>query len=124
MEKQKPLVLLVDDDCDFLNALELSVQELGFRTITAVDGEDGWKKYINHLPMLVISDIYMPKKNGLVLLGQIKEHNFSQVVILITGFAHYRQMLSTMRFPPDGFIQKPFSLDKLYETIKNCFPSE
>lgn len=119
--KKRPLALLVDDDLGFLDSLEAMVQKLGFDTITAKDGQDGWEKYEQYAPGLVITDIYMPKKNGMVLLSQIKETNFDQVVIVITGYAHYKRMVQSLKAPPDGYLSKPFSMEDLYKSIMVAF---
>ncbi|MBD3165472.1 response regulator [bacterium] len=124
MAQEKPKVLLVDDDHDMLEVLDTAMQTLGFQTVLARDGEEGWNKFVEHRPSLVISDIYMPKKNGVILLDQIKEMQYDTKVILITGYAHYKQLISHSRFPPDEFLSKPFNLRDLVEKIKDAHDEE
>ena len=124
MAEENPKVLLVDDDPDMLDVLDTAMQSLGFETILARDGDEGWDAFQRHKPRLVISDIYMPRKNGVVLLDQIKENNYDTVVILITGYAHFRQLMAHSRFPPDGFINKPFNLKDLVNSIQQAYKSE
>jgi DNA-binding NtrC family response regulator len=121
MSQEKPTVLLVDDDPDMLDVLDTALQSLGFTTLLAHDGEEGWNLFTQYQPNLVISDIYMPKKNGVILMDQIKEINFETVVILITGYAHYRQLTANSRFPPDAFLSKPFSLKDLVDSIRTAY---
>ncbi len=119
--QEKPSVLLVDDDPDMLDVLDTAMQSLGFKTILAHDGEEGWNLFLRSTPSLVITDIYMPKKNGVILLDQIKESYFETVVILITGYAHYKQLISHSRFPPDAFLSKPFNLKDLVASIQTAY---
>ncbi len=114
-------VLIVDDDNDMLDVLKTTIETVGFEPLLAHDGEEGWQQYIKHEPPLVISDIYMPKKNGVNLLEDIKKHKNDTVVILITGYAHYRELTENSVYPPDAFLSKPFSLNELVETIKNVY---
>ncbi len=113
----RPNVLIVDDDAQSRETLSAMMDNYGFEVITASDGADGLKKYKLHQPQLVITDIYMPHMNGVVLLDKIKSQAPNLPVILMTGFSHYKQLLEGTRFPPDGFLPKPISMDQLFETI-------
>ena len=75
--------------------------------------KDGWALYQKVKPALTISDIYMPKMNGVQLLASIKKHDKTAKVILITGYARFRAMLETCPYQPDGFLQKPFDIEEL-----------
>ena len=122
--KQRPIALVVDDEFDIREMLSEALKTYGFDILLAADGEEAWKLFQKNDPHIIISDIYMPKKNGLMLLKQIKETAPRRTVILMTGYQHYRQLIETEAYPPDGFLNKPFRLDDLYamitETIVNA----
>ena len=65
--------LVVDDDPDMLQVLSGLVQVLGFEVITARDGDEAWEVYKRELPSIVISDIHMPNRNGLLLMSDIRQ---------------------------------------------------
>ena len=116
-EKQQLLALVVDDEYNVREMLSEALKIYGFETILAADGEEGWSLFQQNDPHIVISDIYMPKKNGLMLLKQIKEAAPGRAVILMTGFQHYRQLMEREPHPPDGFLSKPFRVEDLYEIV-------
>ncbi|MDP8206874.1 MAG: response regulator [Candidatus Electryonea clarkiae] len=116
-KKQMPMALVVDDDHNVLEIMTQMLLREGFGVYSALDGVEGWDIYIKYKPALVITDIYMPRKNGILLLSQIKSENPEQPVIFITGYSNYRQMLVSLKVPPDGYIEKPFTRKQLMETI-------
>jgi DNA-binding NtrC family response regulator len=113
-----PKCLLVDDDDTMLSMLAQCVEALGFEPILAHDGDEGFAAFCDKHPSLVVSDIHMPNRNGLLLLHDIKSSNPNVPVILITGWLHFRTALSKETAQPDAFMEKPFSLDLLQRTIE------
>jgi YesN/AraC family two-component response regulator len=110
---KKPEVLIVDDEATARLLLRRVNNYFGFETVEAENGEDGWALYQKVKPDLTVSDIYMPKTNGLQLLACIKKHDKTAKVILITGYARFQAMLETCAYPPDGFLEKPFDIEEL-----------
>lgn len=83
-------VLVVDDEQDLCEVLECQVADLGFETLVCYDGEEAFEKLKNFPAFLVISDINMPKLNGIELLEKIKGMPGPKpYVILCTGFSGY-----------------------------------
>jgi len=115
----KPRILIVDDEAAARGLLRRVNSHFGFETIEAKDGEEGWELYIEDKPDLTISDIYMPKMNGLQLLSKIKKDNENAKVILITGYSHFRLLLqNNPQIRPDGFLEKPFDIEDLGQVMK------
>lgn len=113
-----PKCLVVDDDRAMLDMLAQCVQDLGYEPILAEDGDQAYLAFENSHPELVISDIHMPNRNGLLLLKDIKAEDPNTPVILITGWVHYKAALNMAPPRPDAFLEKPFSLDQLRRTIE------
>jgi len=118
MTETHPKCLLVDDDESMLAMLSQCVEALGFEPVLAHDGDEGFTIFREVHPDLVVSDIHMPNRNGLLLLHDIKLSNPNVPVILITGWLHYRAALNMETAQPDAFMEKPFSLERLQETIE------
>ena len=106
-------ILVVDDEAISRTLLRRVNDHFKFETIEAEDGEEGWKLFQETEPDLVISDIYMPKMNGIQLLANIKRYDSDSKVILITGFPNFRSMVATSPYLPDGFLEKPFKIEEL-----------
>ncbi|MBU0517742.1 response regulator [bacterium] len=110
-------LLIVDDEEIIRTRLQELGEKLGFTVFTAADGVAGWDLFRDVKPDIAVLDIYMPKMNGLLLMHKIKENFPESPVILITGFLHYEQLIEKDRIKPDGFIIKPFHLEKIANLI-------
>ncbi len=82
-------VLIVEDEPHALMGLAELISGWGYRTDTARDGIEGWEKILSWSPAIVVTDLKMPRLDGLGLLGRIAEegHNFKSniAVVLLTG---------------------------------------
>jgi DNA-binding response OmpR family regulator len=116
----------VDDDHDILFAIRAAVESRGYRVITASDGNAGLNVAERERPELVIIDMMMPKKSGFLVVEKLKAkgRDWSPCMVMITtneGGRHraYAEMLGV-----DEYLRKPFSMDKLLETVKRLCPLE
>lgn len=114
------LALLVDDELPVLEFLDDCMHQIGMDTILARDGEEAWQLFLQNQPPLVITDIYMPKKNGIILLRQIKRQFPDTLVILITGHPVSKGFQKFGTIPPDAFLEKPFDLETLLKSIQKA----
>lgn len=129
-ESARKKILVVDDEADVCTYLETLLQDNGYDTITAKDGEVATRLLRQERPDLVTLDISMPEKSGVRFYRETKddpELAKTPVVIVtaVTGFAgnadEFRRFLSTRKQipPPEGFIAKPIDQQELLDTIKN-----
>lgn len=112
-----PLVLVVDDERSSRLYLSEALKIFGFDVIAAENGLEALKVLQQNFFHLVISDVYMPQMNGILLLNRIKHLYPELPVILITGYSHYRQLMENSEYPPEGFLQKPISPEGLVRAI-------
>ncbi|MFH1010551.1 MAG: response regulator [bacterium] len=113
-----PKCLVVDDDLDMLQVLADFVRTLGYEPMKARDGDEAWELFKREAPNLVISDIHMPNRNGLLLMRDIKDTRANTPVILITGYFQYRKALGELE--PDAYLEKPFGFDDLRLAIEKA----
>ena len=80
-------ILLVDDDQLLVRMFQKKLQNDGYDVETADDGEDGLAKIVLSKPDLIVSDIMMPKMNGLEMMKKLKESKETDhiPVILLTN---------------------------------------
>ena len=124
MYDSTPKCLLVDDEEPMLLMLSQYVEMLGFDPVIAHDGDEGIAAFRACHPSLVVSDIHMPNRNGLLLLRDIREINPEIPVILVTGvLLNYKAALNRDLVQPDVLIEKPFSLDRLRLAIEQLKPA-
>jgi len=78
-------ILIVEDDNILAKAFNITLQDEGYETLVAVDGEDALAKLHNFLPDLILLDLIMPKKSGEDVLKEIKKDDrLKDVPVLIS----------------------------------------
>jgi DNA-binding NtrC family response regulator len=120
----QPKCVVVDDSDSMLKLMSMFMEHLGFDPVTARDGDEGLAAVRKHHPVLVVSDIHMPNRNGLLLLQDIKELNPMVPVMLVTGYLSYKTDLSAMKNPPDAFMEKPFTFDEFKAAVEKIAPAD
>jgi DNA-binding response OmpR family regulator len=116
-------VLVVDDDPVILRLLQVNFDLEGIGVVTAVDGEEGLKLAQTNPPDLVISDIMMPKVNGLELLAALRSSpdTASLPVILLSAKAQVADVQRGLELGADDYVTKPFDplelIDRVYKVL-------
>lgn len=125
MTNSSPVILIAEDEKDLLELYTESLEMFGMKVYGALDGATAWAKFndLDGKVDLVISDIFMPKMNGVQLMTHIKEHDASIPVFLITGYAHLHTLVEECNYEPDEYLEKPFNLPILLEKINSLINS-
>ncbi len=95
MSHQRSRILIVDDEKDICDIVFRMLESEGFAPIVAHDGETALEMIRRGMPDLVVSDVRMPKMDGMELLRRAKKLDANLPVIMITGWA-----VSTELFRP------------------------
>jgi two-component system, cell cycle response regulator len=106
-------ILIVDDDEKNLNLFGTYVNSCGFRYDTAEDGQAAVKKLESGHFTIVLTDIVMPRMDGIQLLKYIREHHPQIGVIVITGYVKSFTYTHVIKAGASDFITKPFCADEL-----------
>jgi DNA-binding response OmpR family regulator len=112
-------VLVIDDDPVILDLLRVNFEIEGFDVVTATNGEEGLERAHAVQPDVVISDIMMPKRDGLQLLGDLKSDPETEdlPVILLSAKAQKSEVQEGLDLGADDYITKPFDPIKLIERL-------
>ena len=113
-------ILLVDDEEDIREVLSLSLTDMGHRVICARDGVEGLALYQKEKPLVVLTDIKMPKMNGIDLLQKIKQENPETEVIMITGHGDMDLAIMSLKYEAADFVTKPINVDALEIAMKRA----
>lgn len=119
-KQEAPLVLLVEDNDELRAFIKGQLSEY-YTVETAKDGEEGWQKAIHLSPDLIVSDIMMPKMDGLQMLDKIKNDvNTSHIpVVLLSAKYSIESQIEGLRYGADYYITKPFNNEFLIASIDN-----
>jgi len=119
-------IIIVDDDPTMVSVLSEVLREHGHEIIPANNSERAFDLVKEQPPDLLLADIEMPegKPQGLKLLQQVKAHNASIPVIMITGQGTKERVVQALRGGAHDFIEKPFQIDELVKRIDNALLHE
>lgn len=106
-------VLIVDDDPNVAAVLEEFLQEEGFAVCTTCDGVRAMTLIERIQPSVVLADVMMPFMDGITLATEVRRRWSKIDVILMSA----SESAASVHAP---FIQKPFDLDAVIDTICNC----
>ena len=115
----KLTVLVIDDDPVILELLRVNFEIEGFDVLTAHDGDEGLELAQSQKPDVVISDIMMPRRDGLQLLSDLKGDPRTEglPVILLSAKAQKSEVQHGLDLGADDYITKPFDPIKLIERL-------
>jgi CheY-like chemotaxis protein/anti-sigma regulatory factor (Ser/Thr protein kinase) len=111
-------ILVVDDQETLRSLLSRLLIREGFEPIEAEDGEQAVRLFKSESPLVVVSDIMMPRMDGLALLYEIKRIDRNATVILMTGQGNEDVLLKALRGGATNFFKKPFNIRDLIEEIR------
>lgn len=115
-----PLVLLVEDNTDMRIFLKIQLQAF-YRVEVAENGEEGLEKAQHISPDIIISDIMMPRMNGIEMLDQLKcDPATSHIpVVLLSAKSALESQIQGMKYGADYYVTKPFNNEFLLAAIAN-----
>ena len=124
----KSTIMVVDDDDQVRHTLCENLEECGFEVLQARDGQEA----MNHLdegkqPLVVITDLIMPRKEGLEVILEIRKLHPGIRLIAMSGggrskAADFLQMAA--RLGADAIMPKPIDIAELEKTVRDLMEAE
>jgi len=112
------IILVVDDEEHIREIVSEYLQGLGYEVVEAANGEVALTMCKERDFDLVITDIRMPRMNGLDLLDSLKSQNQTRPVVLMTGYDLSKNEVEGLHYKADGYVLKPFNLDKIRQQVE------
>ncbi len=115
--KKPPAVLIIDDSLVYAKLVSKFMQKKGFNTMVAIDGQEGLECIGTLYFDLVISDIHMPKMDGLEFVKILRKKYHSAIPVILYSTDIYQYNNAILAGATD-FIGKPFTRERLYDVVK------
>jgi len=110
-------VLVAEDHHPTLLGLEEILRDLFAKVVACTNGEDALNAYKEEPFDLVITDIQMPKRNGVSLIKEIKAIQPNQQVIVLSAYTDKEYLLDLINIGISYFVTKPFEYDTFLKTL-------
>jgi DNA-binding NtrC family response regulator len=106
-------VLIVEDDAAARVGLEQLVRSWGFTAESAKDGEDALEKVTTFRPAIVITDLVMPRMDGLGLLRALQQQGADATTLLLTAQGTVETAVEAMKEGAYDYLTKPVDIQRL-----------
>jgi len=121
MQKDNISIVVIDDDLSILSVIsDLITSEYGYHVQTFSDAVQALMHIGSNPTSVVLTDIVMPRLDGLEVLKKTREYDEKISVILMTGHGDADKMRAAIRFGAFDFLRKPFEFAELFITVKQA----
>lgn len=118
----KLTVLYAEDDTDAANLTSMVLEDYVGRLLVAKNGQEALNLFRLHKVDLIITDILMPKMNGIELISNIRESSTHPdvPVVITTAHTETKYLLDAIRLRVDGYILKPVHIEELLHALNKA----
>lgn len=116
----KPTVLVVDDDEGVRFTLSEVLSELDVRVLEASDGEAAWQCLEGETVDLLITDLAMPKLDGMGLLQRVQAKLPHTKVLMVTAHGSEAAAVQAMKLGAFDYLPKPFDIDEIIRVVRRA----
>lgn len=126
-EKDKPAVLIVDDDETFHTRLRRAFELRGWEAHTAASSREAFIWARESAPDLAIVDLRMPGESGLDVVKALRDFDATVSIVVLTGYGSIATALEAVRFGANHYLSKPVDVEQIlatYEAIRLPNPGD
>jgi DNA-binding NtrC family response regulator len=113
-------IVVIDDEEDIRDVISVVLSDAGYEVATAENGEEGLRICDTFSPQIVLTDIRMPKMDGIQVLEALKSTHPDIEVIVLTAFGEIKQATRALELDASDYITKPLSDDVLFIALKRA----
>ena len=113
----EPLIMIVEDEASFVDALEIGLSREGFRTIVATDGARALELFASDTPDLVLLDVMLPRVSGIDVCRQIRQTS-NVPIIMVTAKSSEIDTVVGLEVGADDYVAKPYRVRELVARIR------
>ena len=111
-------ILLVDDEPLIIKGLKYTLEQEGYETLSAMDGEEALNIFFSNAIDLVLLDVMLPKLDGIQVCQRIRE-NSNVPIIMLTAKGEDMDKILGLEYGADDYMTKPFNILEVKARIKN-----
>jgi len=112
-----PLILVVDDEQSYRDALSVALQREGFLAVTAADGAEALDRFEATKPALVLLDVMLPKVSGIDVCREIRSRSRVPIIMVTARNAEIDTVVG-LEVGADDYVSKPFRLRVLIARVR------
>jgi two-component system nitrogen regulation response regulator NtrX len=114
-------ILIIEDEESIREYICFILNNHGFKTVEAKNGDEGLKRFREQSFDLIMTDMVMPDKDGKEIMEIIRKTDPNVAVMAISGAMSYKELLSGAgKVGADAVVQKPFTENELVKTVRAC----
>ena len=113
-------ILLVDDEPLILKGLKYTLEQEGYETDSAMDGEEALAKFESGSFDLILLDVMLPKLDGISVCQRIRE-NSDVPIIMLTAKGEDMDKILGLEYGADDYMTKPFNILEVKARIRTIF---
>jgi DNA-binding NtrC family response regulator len=113
-------ILIVEDEENERTGMAELVSAWGYRTETACDGMEAVEKLVTFSPAVIVTDLKMPRMDGMALLQHIAEQPHSIAVVVMTAQGSIDSAVQAMKIGAYDFVEKPVNTTRLRTILQNA----
>ncbi len=117
-------ILIVEDNIGMRNVLEKTLRMKGYDVFSVGTGENAVRLFTSDIFDLVITDLRLPKMDGLEVLKKIKKLSSTTVVIIMTAYGTIENAIEAMKLGAYDYILKPFSLEEIEIKVEKALSQQ
>lgn len=119
-------ILIVDDDPPIVELLKFTLEEAGYETIVAMDGDETLEKVKEEKPDLVLLDIMLPTKDGYSVLEELRGNAKFKIlpIVIISAKVQEVDISFGLELGANDYFTKPLDLDRLVKKVEALLKKE
>lgn len=117
-------ILIVEDNIGMRNVLEKTLRMKGYDVFSVGTGENAVRLFASDMFDLVITDLRLPKMDGLEVLKKIKKISSTTIVIIMTAYGTIENAIEAMKLGAYDYILKPFSLEEIEIKVEKALSQQ
>ena len=112
-------ILLVENEPDLVLIIRNTLTNQGFNVRTAMDGEEGLRKFYAEKPDVLVADVMMPKMDGFTMVRQIRQTDQQTPVLFLTARSAIDDVVEGFELGANDYLKKPFGMMELIVRLRS-----